>query len=191
MIVLTADHGDGFAEHGFLSHSNLPYHELLHVPLIRKLPGARLAGSTVSHQVRLIDLLPTLVEMATGGEMNLSEDIDGCSLLPLLTAGTADPRPELCHEAVSEMLLKGKQLTVAVREGGLSYLVGENLPPALFDCKTDPQELENLAGRGHPSEARLHRRALEVLAAARALEVERRAIDSQTLEQIRALGYLE
>ncbi len=191
LIVLTADHGDGFGEHGYLSHSNLPYHELVHVPLVLKLPGGLLGGSTVLHQVRLIDLLPTLVEMATGGEGPRSEGIDGCSLLPLLTSGSVDPRPEFCGEAVSEMLLRGEHFSVAVRQGGVSYVLGENAAPALFDQNADPREQANLAGRGLPTEARLHDRALEILAAARSVDADRRAIDDRTIEQIRAMGYVE
>jgi len=191
MIVLTADHGDGFNEHGFLSHSNLPYDELVHVPLILKPAGPAIAAGTVPFQVRLIDLLPTLLETADGGEEELPQHLDGCSLLPLLTAAAEDPRPEHCREALSEGLVKGKHLTVAVREGDLSYLEGESFPPALFDRRTDPHELNSLAGAGHPSESRFHRRALEVLVSAQSLDVEHLAIDPETVGQIKSLGYVD
>jgi hypothetical protein len=102
-----------------------------------------------------------------------------------------DPRPEFCGEAVSEMLLRGKHFSVAVRQGGVSYVLGENAAPALFDQNADPREQANLAGRGLPTEARLHDRALEIFAAARSVDADRRAIDDQTIEQIRAMGYVE
>lgn len=60
-IAVTADHGDGFGEHGSVSHGNVPYIELVHVPLILKMPDGAYAGRTVKHLVRQIDLLPTLV----------------------------------------------------------------------------------------------------------------------------------
>jgi len=191
IIVLTADHGDGFNEHGFLSHSNLPYFELVHVPLILKPAGPATTVGTVPFQVRLIDLLPTLVEMAEGGDVDLPQRYDGCSLQLLMTAAAEDPRPEHCREALSEVLVEGQNLTVAVREGDLSYLEGEGFPPALFDRGSDPQELKNLAGTGHPSEPRFHRRVLEVLVSARAVDVGHLSIDPETVEQIRALGYVE
>ena len=191
LIVLTADHGDGFGEHGFLGHTNSPYDELVHVPLILKLPDARAAGSMLPFQVRLIDILPTMMEMAIGGESDVLEELDGCSLLPLLTAGSEDPRPERCREAVSEILLGGERLVVAVREQGMTYLMGESVSPALFDQTSDPHEQRNLAGRGLPTEARLRRRALEVLAAGRTLDGESHLVGSETLEEIRALGYVE
>jgi arylsulfatase A-like enzyme len=45
LIVLTADHGEMFGEHGRLGHSGRPYHTVLWVPLIVRYPGGPGAGS--------------------------------------------------------------------------------------------------------------------------------------------------
>ncbi len=60
LIVLTADHGEEFFEHGGWWHGTTLYDEQIHVPLILKLPGQRLAGTRVPWQVRSLDLAPTL-----------------------------------------------------------------------------------------------------------------------------------
>ena len=58
LIVLTSDHGEEFGERGSVGrHGHTLHDELLHVPLIIKLPGSRLAGSQVDEQVRGIDIL--------------------------------------------------------------------------------------------------------------------------------------
>ena len=60
MIVLTADHGEEFNEHGGFWHGVTLYEEQIHVPLIVKLPASRLAGTRVSWQSRSIDIAPTI-----------------------------------------------------------------------------------------------------------------------------------
>ena len=78
-IVVTSDHGEEFAQHGKLAHSQV-YPETLHVPLLVLHPDLT-GGSRVSDLVQSIDLAPTLYELsgvAAGGEMS------GVSLVPLL-----------------------------------------------------------------------------------------------------------
>jgi arylsulfatase A-like enzyme len=64
MIVLTADHGEEFGEHGGFWHGTTLYDEQINVPLIVKLPGGEHAGTHVPWQVRSIDVAPTLAEAA-------------------------------------------------------------------------------------------------------------------------------
>lgn len=59
LIVLTADHGEEFHEHGGWWHGITLYDEQIHVPLIMKLPRAELSGMRVPWQVREIDVAPT------------------------------------------------------------------------------------------------------------------------------------
>lgn len=60
VIVLTADHGEEFYEHGGWWHGTTLYDEQLHVPLVVKPAGNALAGTVVPWQVRNIDVAPTL-----------------------------------------------------------------------------------------------------------------------------------
>ncbi|MDP8225909.1 MAG: sulfatase [Candidatus Lernaella stagnicola] len=62
LIVVTSDHGEELGEHGkWALHSHTLYDELLHVPLLVKFPKGRFGGTRVPEQVRLIDVLPTIV----------------------------------------------------------------------------------------------------------------------------------
>ena len=63
VVVVTADHGEEFGEHGRYGHGNQPYEELVRVPLVIRAPGADLP-SRYARQVRLIDLGPTLFDLA-------------------------------------------------------------------------------------------------------------------------------
>lgn len=107
LIIITGDHGDIFDEHprlpwsrvsrfargvpglkrllagdGHLGHLGRPLvEEIVHVPLFVKFPKSKFGGTTVSGQVELIDLLPTVLDVVGG---NIPPTIEGESLLPLV-----------------------------------------------------------------------------------------------------------
>jgi arylsulfatase A-like enzyme len=65
IVVLMADHGDEFYEHGQYGHGNYPYDELVHVPLSIRFPERfGVAGTTVPEMVRCMDVLPTVADLA-------------------------------------------------------------------------------------------------------------------------------
>ncbi|PYQ31008.1 MAG: hypothetical protein DMF56_03630 [Acidobacteria bacterium] len=63
LILLTSDHGEGLWEHGEDQHGILLYREVLHVPLIIKLPTSARAGGTVKQPAALADLAPTVLRL--------------------------------------------------------------------------------------------------------------------------------
>lgn len=85
IVVITSDHGESLGEGGRFSHASLALETLL-VPLIVVLPGETSARDIPS-QVRLIDLYPTLLELAG---VEVPTTIDGKTLRPLL-AGATEP----------------------------------------------------------------------------------------------------
>jgi arylsulfatase A-like enzyme len=67
LVVLTADHGEEFLDHDGIGHSRTLYQELVHVPLIVKLPAGSQAGATLAAKdtpVALLDVAPTVLEVA-------------------------------------------------------------------------------------------------------------------------------
>ncbi|HEV2845196.1 MAG TPA: sulfatase, partial [Thermoanaerobaculia bacterium] len=89
LIVLTADHGEEFREHGGWKHGFTLYEDQIHVPLLARWDGRIPAGSRLKGTVRLLDLLPTLVQ-AAGGKADASWE--GIDLLPALAGKAALPR---------------------------------------------------------------------------------------------------
>src|SRR5262249_37665784 len=61
-VVLTADHGEQLLDHGGWEHSSNLHDELIHVPLVIRAPGFE--HGVVHAQVQLIDIFPTLLELA-------------------------------------------------------------------------------------------------------------------------------
>ena len=64
VIVVAADHGEEFWDHGHFFHGQTLYDELLHIPLVVRAPGAAPAGTVIQRPVRMIDVAPSLVEWA-------------------------------------------------------------------------------------------------------------------------------
>jgi len=62
LLVVVADHGEAFGEHGELSHGLLLYDDTVHVPLLIKLPGERAHHLAVESRVGLVDIAPTLLQ---------------------------------------------------------------------------------------------------------------------------------
>jgi len=140
-ILFLSDHGEGLDDHGEEEHGVLLYRESLQVPLILKLPGSFAAGSSVAQPAELIDVMPTLLELA-GAEA--PEGLAGISLLPFVD-GDAPPeladRP-LYSETFHPQLRYGWNGLRSVIQSGHHYI--EGVDRELFDLAADPAERHNL-----------------------------------------------
>lgn len=94
VLIITADHGEEFEEHGNTIHSLACYVESVHVPLIVRIPGVAPAQS--EDRVALVDIVPTLVEALQLPKNKL--ELDGQSLfVPVLAREHVQPeRPIFC-----------------------------------------------------------------------------------------------
>jgi arylsulfatase A-like enzyme len=180
LIVVTADHGDGFMEHGFISHSTMPYEELVRVPLLIKLPGQRYAGRSVGDQVRLIDVMPTILEVARLD----SPRVSGQSLLPLLEGRTSE------HSAPAVIEFNNPR-GAAIRERAWKYIQLLDGRVELYHLAEDPGERHNLAKEATGEVARFEPRVQGILARRNALATKRVPLDASTIERLRALGYVQ
>src|SRR5437870_4252676 len=89
LIIVCGDHGEGLGDHGEAEHGVLLYREVLHVPLIVKLPGRQLAGRRVAAPAQLVDILPT-VTGAVGAKVPAG--LPGVSLIDLAEGRGGAPR---------------------------------------------------------------------------------------------------
>ncbi|HSH42926.1 MAG TPA: choline-sulfatase [Arenicellales bacterium] len=138
-IVLTADHGDMVGERGLWYKMSF-FEWSARVPLILRLPGER-GGRSVATPVSLVDVLPTLVDIAAdgGADIDYAAPVDGTSLLPLVTG-------EEERAVLGEYMGEGTAAPlVMIRRGPYKYVHCEIDPPQLFDLDADPEELRNLA----------------------------------------------
>lgn len=78
IVIVVADHGEEFREHGNTGHARTCYTESVHVPLLLRVPG--LPPQRVERRVALVDIVPTLIELI-GLPYEPSHPLDGHSLL--------------------------------------------------------------------------------------------------------------
>jgi len=180
LVLLTADHGEEFFDHGALEHGHTLYQELLRVPFVFWGRGVR-AGSR-AEPVSLVDVVPTILE-AIG--MTSPAGVDGVSLWPLLAdRGEAGASRVL----IAENSLYGHQRR-AVIEWPWKLIVNVERPDvALYHLERDPEEREDLAA-AHPEIVARLEAALDERAPP-ALEQAPVELDAETRRELRALGYL-
>jgi arylsulfatase A-like enzyme len=138
-IILTADHGEEFMEHGDIEHHRKLYDELIHVPLIICGPGIR-GNRIVRDQVSLIDIVPTILDLL--GYQPLKK-FQGRSLLPLIK-GQNLPR----KAAISEYYFIEGIEGYSYRTEDYKYILklerGKRYNE-LYNLSGDPEEQHNLA----------------------------------------------
>jgi arylsulfatase A-like enzyme len=181
ILVVTADHGEEFFEHGRFGHGKTLYEEVIRVPLILVGPGVASHAdrrTVVSH----VDVAPTLARLTgiTPARLWVGED--------LLRPATEDPI------AFSELLREGGLEVAMVSDGRRKYIetvdrLGTAPRAELFDLRLDPgEQAPRPPGDAEPLRDELARR--KAAARTRALTPEATSIDPGQEERLRALGYL-
>ncbi|NNF53657.1 MAG: choline-sulfatase [Acidimicrobiales bacterium] len=140
VIVITSDHGDMLGDRG--TWFKMSFHERsARVPLVLSGPGVQ--AGTVPGACSHLDLLPTLLDIATDGRPwpTPVSNLEGRSLWAAATGGTA-PADETTAEYCAEMT---SHPMFMIRRGQFKYIHCDTDPPLLFDLTSDPDERINLA----------------------------------------------
>ena len=135
LVVVAADHGEAFGEHGEIAHSIFVYDTTLRVPLIVAGPGV--PQRKIDAPVSLVDVAPTILTLL--GVQGF--DGDGVDLQPLLNGGSAPTRP-LYAESFAPFLDFGWSPLRAVRAEGWKYIAAPK--PELYEVRRDGEESNNL-----------------------------------------------
>jgi choline-sulfatase len=134
-VIVTSDHGDMLGERG-LWYKMAPFEASIRVPLIVHAP-ARFSPGRIATPVSLVDLLPTLAELA-GGPAPV--DVDGRSLVGALEHGRLEPR-----DVVVEYLAEGVRAPqVTIVRGDLKLIRSHGEPDLVYDVAADPGERNDL-----------------------------------------------
>jgi choline-sulfatase len=184
MVIFTSDHGDMLAEKRMVQKRCF-YEWSARIPLIMCFPDGRYAGQTVTQPVSLLDLLPTLLDLAdVPPEVRLP--MDGRSLIGLLDGTERDERPIFAEYHVEKV----RAPCFMVRQGPYKYIYIHGYDRQLFDLTADPDEWHNVAGQPalRAVEDTLHRRILaqfdpDWIALDGAASVRRRELIRQAMER--------
>jgi choline-sulfatase len=143
VILFTADHGDMLGERG-LWYKMTFFEWAARVPLLIHAPQ-RFAPHQVTTPVSLVDLLPTLLDLAVAGDdLTVVDALAGQSLVPWLQ-GTEPAQP---RSVLGEYLAEGVTAPcVMIRRGAYKYIYSDPDTELLYDLANDPHERHNLAGQ--------------------------------------------
>ena len=146
VLVVTADHGEAFGEHGFTTHGNTLYLETLKVPLLVRFPGVVPAGRRIDAAVSLVDVTSTVLELTRLTDAR----IGGRSLAEFWTPGV-----QPLERDIAAYLTKGLNVAAGNKnaEGSMTsrmdarfhYIRNPDGSEELFDYRADPDETRNLA----------------------------------------------
>jgi arylsulfatase A-like enzyme len=205
-VVVVGDHGEALGEHGlYFTHDFTLYDEVLRVPLAVRVPGRGRPGTVVPQQVRLIDLMPTLADLAG---VSPPSDLEGVSLVPLLEGRSLGYLPAFAENAPFRHLFpeqarvyyegnRGKWRMVRTERWKLLMVPhpqGDLFE--LYDLVSDPGETKNVYHEYSGEAGKL----LPLLKAWLATDPERNStastegdlegLDPAALQQLRAMGYV-
>jgi len=184
LVVITADHGEEFLEHGGKGHQHTLYDEVVRVPLVFWWPG-HLQPSVVDDQVRTVDLMPTLLSIAG---IERQPRMQGRSLVPLLAGQEMEPADALC-----ELLVDGRRFRALRTHEWKWFDPGDGIPAAI-DLANDPKErrpimAEEATRLGKVRLRNLVRSCTEFRT--KAGGAERIEVDEELARQLRSLGYVD
>ena len=136
-IIVSADHGEAFGEHGFYRHAHELWEELVHVPLVFFVPGA--APRVIEQSRSAVDLAPTILEL-TGVKSEAA--LRGVSLVAEVMGREAPAeRPVICD--LPEDTFNDRRR--ALIEGDYKLIAfGNDARYELYQLRRDPGEKENL-----------------------------------------------
>jgi uncharacterized sulfatase len=137
VVVLLGDHGFHLGEHHGLWRKDTLFEETLRTPLIIAAPQVQRPGEAAKSEVELLDLYPTIVELAG---LPRVPGLDGTSLAPLIR----DPEQRIRTGALSFRKAKAPPLGVSMRTARYRYTEWPDGSEELYDHASDPGETRNL-----------------------------------------------
>lgn len=155
VVIITADHGEELFDHGWLGHASTGfdaklYDELIHIPLIIRLPDGSLTGS-YGALVQGVDLMPSIFDILGISTAGMEPHMQGRSVLPVIKGdagaireyafsqtslkGWNTPKKEMPNRVVSVRSMSKKLIWIPTNEG--VRIEG-------YDLLQDPKELTNI-----------------------------------------------
>ena len=141
LIIFTADHGESLGEHGFVGHGTYYWDQVVHVPLIIKLPG-KTHSARISTYVQSIDIMPTILDYLN---IEIPYYAQGHSLLPLMFSDSTAQRQDCVYGANRRFGYLRTHTWKLIVPLAPDLQNKANIRNALYNIKDDPDEHTNLA----------------------------------------------
>jgi len=207
LVALTADHGESLGEHGYVGHGRQLYEPVVHVPLIMRLPGVAEAGKVVNEEVSLIDLTPTIIDVAlrtSDPDLKLPIELGGRSFAAGLNGGSVEAetvryltyggKKGFFPRWVSFMWtdLDSRPLMVGRTTGTRKVIWAmQDQQVEIIDLAADPHELAVLKPDRGSDQYRLESGRLDRWYQATVGEAGENRMTEEDMEVLKSLGYVQ
>lgn len=188
IVVLVADHGEGFEHEFYFGHGSRLYDTLVRVPLVIRAPAAP-GPRRVEAQVRLVDIYPTIISLLG---LPLDADVQGEEFASwlALSGERGEHRPAFCQTNFGNPL-PSRRVSLGVRLPPWKYIESQEIGlTELYDLVQDPDELANLATDLPDIREELAGLLRAWTTSTEHLDVAPPKLSPERLEALRALGYL-
>lgn len=185
LVAVTADHGESFGEHAYVSHGAHLYEDNVHVPLIVRFPGDAGAGTRIAEPVSNRAIFGALLEAAGLSPPAKAPRLDAAGAPVVTEVRRSDANVRLFGSHFDRDLH-------AIYAPPYKLIEDTRGRVELFDVEADPGELRNLAG-AEPERVEALRRRLARIRDEHPPRFDRDAraeLSDETEEALRALGYL-
>jgi arylsulfatase A-like enzyme len=191
LIIITADHGEEFNEHGKRGHGKSLYREVLQVPFIFYYPSGFPGGRKISENVSNFDIMPTINEILGSPPI---KNVSGVSLLPLLQGKKVDfSKRNIYAHLHLKNYGKNDLVIKSVIQGDYHYIYEYPNKRMLFRLSSDPLEQKNIINK---------EKQIADLLAAQMLDFENKCVtydkeekkmklDPALYEELKSLGYVQ
>jgi arylsulfatase A-like enzyme/Flp pilus assembly protein TadD len=193
VVLVAGDHGEGLGDHGEQTHTTFIYQSTQSVPLLARFPraapfdGAKWRARRVRELVSLVDLMPTAWNALGFPREDLPLSA-GRSLLPVILGEDAGHPWVYCETLVPDLEYGASELRGLITADGWKYI---RAPRAeLYNLTADPGEETNRFGQDGERERRMESDLAALLQAEPGGGAAARAVDRETLERLRSLGYI-
>ena len=187
IVVVIGDHGESLGEHGEPAHGLFVYESVIHVPFIIRAPLANMHGRRVSEPVRIVDVMPTVLDLL---RQSAARAIDGQTLVPLMTGAARASRLAVYSESRYGLDRFGWSPLSALREGRFKVILAPR--PELYDLEADPHESVNLYQQRADLAASMTRRLRALAQSVTSQQASPASVpaDAETRARLAALGYV-
>lgn len=199
--VVSADHGQGLGHHGWFGHSKLIYNSQLQVPLIFHFSETDFGERHVDdHVAEHVDVAPTLLELVGRDLSSQVLPVTGRSLVPRVVGNNEGTRKWFSFAERVRYIERRQHLPnyeagerYALQDREYKYILFTEGIDEFYDLVEDPSELVNLIDDPAYAERRDQLRDVLVgMIAELASGIQAESVeDSETIERLRALGYIQ
>lgn len=186
ILVFTSDHGESLGEHQEKAHGFFVYQAGVHVPLIFVTPFGHLYGQNRSSVVSLVDIMPTLLDLA---QIPIPDQVQGKSLLPMFFSERKNENFSYSETYYPRFHYGWSELK-SYQDERFKLILAPKLE--LYDLSEDPGELNNIVD-SQPEEARRLMNLINEFideTGKDAYELDYSHMDEESRQKLAALGYI-